>query len=213
MSACACVLCLRDTILPRPRCNARLNLHVRNGESAEKRRLCCVPLVLRWPLRHFSCSRFFPASPTNGGFVANRPIPVGGSPYSNVAADVNHDGIADLLIADGTTTTKDSSGVNHQTIQGIVVMLGKGDGTFGAPVHYLTANSASFICVADVNGDGNLDAITVDFDHTVMSPGGKIEILLATATEASRRRFRTRRRVCGCSGVYPADVNGAAAWI
>jgi hypothetical protein len=164
---------------------------------------CAVAIA---PLLLLSLSSL--AAPTHGGFVANRPIAVGGSPFSSVAADVNHDGIPDLLIADGTTTTKDSSGVNHQAIQGIVVMLGKGDGTFGTPVHYATTNSAAFICVADVNGDGNLDAITADFDHSVATPGGEIEILLGNGDGTFKAPVAYSVPGAWIEWVYTADVNG-----
>src|SRR4051794_16060167 len=148
------------------------------------------------------------AAPTHGGFVANRPIPVGGSPYSTVAADINHDGIPDLLTADGSTTTIDSSGVYHQTAQGIVVMLGKGDGTFGAPVHFATINSASFIRVADVNGDGHPDAIPADFDPTLLTPGGTIEVMLGNGDGTFRAPVSYSVPGSWVTAVYPADVNG-----
>ncbi len=148
------------------------------------------------------------AAPTKGGFVANRPIPVGGSPYSSVAADINHDGIPDLLIADGTSMTLDSSGIAHQSIQGIVVMLGKGDGTFGAPAHFATSNSASFIRVADVNGDGHPDAITADFDHRLQTPGGAIDVLAGNGDGTFQSPVSYSVPGSWVSAVFPVDVNG-----
>ncbi|HEX5233764.1 MAG TPA: VCBS repeat-containing protein [Silvibacterium sp.] len=115
---------------------------------------------------------------TNRGFVAVEPWNIGGSPFASATADLNHDGNPDIVIADGTQTTVDSSGVFHQTVQGIVVLLGNGDGTFRAPVHYATTDSTSFVCIADVNGDGNPDVITASFDPTGFSPGGSMEVLL-----------------------------------
>ncbi|SRR6266699_84247 len=51
-------------------------------------------------------------------------LPVGGSPLATVVADVNHDGILDVLVADGTTTMTDSFGVQHQTVAEIAVLIG-----------------------------------------------------------------------------------------
>jgi hypothetical protein len=148
------------------------------------------------------------AAPTHGGFVANRPLPVGGSPYFTAAADINHDGIPDLLVADGTTTTRDSSGASTQTAQGIAVLLGKGDGTFGAPAHFPTTHSASFICVADVNGDGHPDALTADFDHTLFSPGGAIEVLLGNGDGTFKAPVSYTVPNAYVEWVFAADVNG-----
>jgi len=39
------------------------------------------------------------------------------------------------------------------------VLLGKGNGTFQAPVAYATASSADGVAVADLNKDGILDLI------------------------------------------------------
>jgi hypothetical protein len=60
-----------------------------------------------------------------------------------VAADVNHDGILDL-IGDGSV---------------ISVLLGNGDGTFQPEID--TGPGMSFLVVGDFNGDGNLDAAGV----------------------------------------------------
>src|SRR5664279_5870430 len=88
---------------------------------------------------------FANAQTTRGGFVATRPIELGGTPWSVATGDLNHDGIPDLVIAAGT-----SEGLNFvHTNLGIDVLIGNGDGTFGAPVHYLTTGSASFVGIAD----------------------------------------------------------------
>jgi hypothetical protein len=66
---------------------------------------------------------------------------------SLVAADLNHDGKADLVFL--------SSPVD------VSVCLNNGDGTFQAPVAYYVRYPTSSVTVMDVNGDGNPDLVVV----------------------------------------------------
>ena len=61
-----------------------------------------------------------------------------------IAADFNGDGILDLA----TGNYYDAN---------IAILLGNGDGTFGAHVNYPAASGARGLAVADFNGDGRLD--------------------------------------------------------
>ncbi len=62
-----------------------------------------------------------------------------------VTGDFNHDNKIDLAILNGGDDT-------------VGILLGNGDGTFGAPTTYsISGGSGSGIKVADVNGDGYLD--------------------------------------------------------
>src|ERR1019366_2950348 len=61
--------------------------------------------------------------------------------FAGTLVDVNHDGVMDFV----------TSGLS-----GMVVFLGKGDGTFGGPSIFSLGYRA---VIADFNGDGNLDAL------------------------------------------------------
>lgn len=92
----------------------------------------------------------------NGEFTEQKDIP---SEDAVVTGDFNGDGIPDLAGVNGTS---------------IVVLLGKGDGTFteqtGEPV---TANPNVSLMTADLNGDGKLDLIVTDSTNTVSVYLGK----------------------------------------
>jgi hypothetical protein len=79
----------------------------------------------------------------NGTFQAATHVVTGGNAYGVTAADLNGDGRADLL-------------VGRDNDAGLVLYLGHGDGTFGAPAAILSG-SVGCTDVADYDGDGFAD--------------------------------------------------------
>lgn len=73
--------------------------------------------------------------------------------------DLNKDGNADIVI---TYPGDASCGGTDQTPSGYFVALGKGDGTFAAPVFTASGNELYSAAIADLNGDGTLDLILND---------------------------------------------------
>jgi len=83
----------------------------------------------------------------------------GSATTAAVVADVNRDGKPDLVVA-----IQNDPGGDHLTTGLVSVVLGNGDGTFGAPVTYDSGgNDPVSVAVADLNGDGAPDIIVGNF--------------------------------------------------
>jgi len=83
----------------------------------------------------------------DGTTLSSAFYPVPGIGPSLLAADFNGDGFADLA-----ATETDASGQGN-----VVVLLGKGDGTFQAPAKFPAGMYAYYLATADFNGDGSTD--------------------------------------------------------
>lgn len=118
----------------------------------------------------------------------------GGGSSTMAIADINGDGIPDVIITD-TGVTSPPPG------PGIEVYLGNGDGTFLAGVNVQSSDgtSPSGLAVADINGDGAPDVLTVDYHG--------IEVYLGTGTNTFDAPVLIPASF-GQLGLAVADVNG-----
>jgi hypothetical protein len=99
-----------------------------------------------------------------------------GAPGANAVtvADVNGDGVPDLLVANGCFSYC-TGGEESLTI--LSVLLGNGDGTFRPAVTYATgAKTSGWVSVADLNGDGKPDAVLSSLN--IGSASGIVSVLL-----------------------------------
>ncbi len=108
---------------------------------------------------------------------------------SLIVADVNNDGIPDLLTA------------NYNTDDSVTLALGNGDGTFGAPKNFPTGAQPDSLAVADVNGDGKPDLVVDNFGDN------NVSVLLGNGdgTFQPQKVFPVGQLP---SSVAVADVNG-----
>ncbi len=102
----------------------------------------------------------------DGTFVGapeNPPVAVGDIPTSVAVGDFNGDGKLDLAVT--------NSGTND-----VSILLGNGDGTFGAATNLTVGTSPVFVALEDLNGDGKLDLAVVN------AGSNDVSILLGTGT-------------------------------
>jgi hypothetical protein len=145
---------------------------------------------------------FFQSATTPGTFLAAVNFPAGAQPQSVKIADVNGDGLPDIIVANR------GPGSNNVGIAGVSVLLqnAASPGTFLAPVTYSTPYGAIDVAVADVNGDGKPDLVVASLGP---APTGAISVLLQSAT--SPGTFGTATSYAGLGqplSVAIADLNG-----
>ncbi len=96
---------------------------------------------------------------------------VAAAPSAVAVGDFNGDGHVDIAVTDSST------GVNK-----VAILLGKGDGTFAAPLTYATASGTNLVgdpvalLATDIDGDGVLDLAVVNQGDGVAA--GTVSILL-----------------------------------
>jgi hypothetical protein len=114
-----------------------------------------------------------PASP--GTFLAPVTFPAGAQPQAVRIADVNGDGLPDLIVANR------GPGSDGTGVPGVSVLLQDAThpGTFLAPVTYSTPWGAIDVAVGDLNGDGKPDLAVASLGP---APTGAISVLLQNAS-------------------------------
>ena len=103
-------------------------------------------------------------------------------------ADVNGDGIPDLVVANKTSSS-------------VSVLLGNGDGTFQAQQTFAAGPGPTSVAVGDVNGDGNPDIAVADYS------GSTVSVLLGNGNGT----FQAQQTFTSGAAPYAvtmADVNG-----
>jgi len=135
-------------------------------------------------------------------FAAPVTYPAGAQPQAVRIADVNGDGLPDLVVAN-LGPGSDGTGMS-----GVSVLLQDAThpGTFLAPVGYQTPFGAVDVAVGDLNGDGAPDLVVASYGPY---PTGAISVLLQNA--ATPGTFGTATVYAGFGqplSVAIADLNG-----
>jgi len=125
---------------------------------------------------------FVETSTSPVAFAAPVTFPAGAQPQAVRIADVNADGLPDLIVANYGPGT-DGSGM-----PGVSVLLQDAahPGSFLAPVSYQTPDGAIDVAVADLNGDGRPDLVVASLDPDFT---GGVSVLLQNPAPAAAGTF------------------------
>ena len=124
----------------------------------------------------------------DGTFQAPQTVLSVAWPSSLAIADVNGDGKPDLLV---------TSEYGYSNIVGVV--LGNGDGTFGAQTTFATGQTPGSLVVTDVNGDGKPDLVVANYGDS------DVGVLLGNGNGT----FQPQQTFAGGGqAVAAADLNG-----
>ncbi|MGP0019118.1 MAG: FG-GAP-like repeat-containing protein [Candidatus Sulfotelmatobacter sp.] len=107
----------------------------------------------------------------DGTFETAATYPSGGLQATSVAVgDMNRDGKPDLVVANSCINSACPNGA-------VTLLLGNGDGTFRSALAYNSGGLGTMsVALADVNGDGKLDALVANYGEFVNS--GNVGVLL-----------------------------------
>lgn len=118
---------------------------------------------------------FYQNAAAPGSFLAPVTVAAGAQPITVKIADMNGDGVADLVAANfgAGTDGVGSSGVS------VVLQDPANPGTFLAPVTYAAQGGTTHLVVTDVDGDMLPDVVTANLGP---APSGSVSVLLQDAT-------------------------------
>src|SRR5262249_41628225 len=114
----------------------------------------------------------------DGTFGAARAFDAGDGPLSVAVGDFDGDGALDLALANDGAYSGNAD---------VSVLLGTGDGAFGATRHFRAGSRPRSVAAGDFNGDGVLDLAVAD-----QGGGSTVSVLLGTGGGAfgAARHFR-----------------------
>ena len=121
-------------------------------------------------------------------FSESRAFDTGQYPFAVAAADLNHDGRVDVVVANRGSNT-------------LSVLLGAGQGMFAPHTQFATGAGPSSVAIADLDGDGKLDLVATN------SAANSISVLRGTGDGGFLAQVEIPASV-GVSRVVVAELDG-----
>src|SRR5207244_7202789 len=145
---------------------------------------------------------FYQNATTRGTFLAPVTFPAGAQPQAVRIADVNGDGLPDIVVANV------GPGADGTGAAGVSVLLqdAANPGSCLAPVTYASQARAIDVAVGDLNGDGKPDLVVANLGP---APTGSVSVLLQDAAQPGV--FLSATSYAGSGeplAVTIADLNG-----
>ena len=125
-------------------------------------------------------------------------VAAGTEPIAVKIADVDANGLADLIVAN------EGPGSLLAGTSGVTVIRQNPAGTFLPPVTYATARGTVSVAVGDVNNDGLVDLVTANRGG---SPDGTVSVLLQSTTPGIYLAAVNYTAICEPLGVAIGDLN------
>jgi hypothetical protein len=124
-------------------------------------------------------------------------------------ADVNGDGKPDLVVANSCPPNSGTC-LSNADEGSVGVLLGNGDGTFKSAVVYDSGGAfATWVAVADVNGDGKPDLLVANLcANTSSCANGTVSVLLGNGDGTFQAAVAYDSGGIGAESVAVADMNG-----
>lgn len=132
----------------------------------------------------------------DGTFEPAQTIEVGANAVCLAVGDLNDDGRPDIVVG-----CDNSSGYTGN------LLLGNGDGTFGAPEHLNLGSDPSAVAVADLNNDGKLDIVAANS----VSGASTVSIVLGNG-DGTFEPARSQAAGYSPTSLAVADLNGDGNW-
>jgi hypothetical protein len=139
-----------------------------------------------------SVAVLFQSSTTPGAFLSPMVLPAGTNPNSVVVADMNGDGLPDIVVAN-----------NGSANVSLILQDSTNPGTFLSAIQIPVGSAPRSVAVADLNGDGRPDIVVADFGS------GQAWVILHDTTPTGF--LAPVGYACGSStpaGVAIGDLNG-----
>ena len=132
----------------------------------------------------------------------------GFGPAEIAVADLDHDGKLDIVVANCGPSSSSTCGQGNGVLG---ILFGKGDGTFkAAKAHDIGWPSGTGLALADVNGDGNVDALVAVAACSPLSnqcEQGFLAVMLGNGDGAFQPALAHTSIAWPASGISTADLN------